>query len=59
MNEKQKLGTDPKQTEPTSKRQKRRLTFDLFLLRIEGLAHGLGRLLQAKDRSFRLLDDLA
>jgi hypothetical protein len=30
----------------------------MFLLRIEGLARGLGRLLQAKDHSFLLLDSL-
>jgi hypothetical protein len=38
---------------------KKRLTFDLFLLRIKGLARGLDRLLQTKDHSFLLLDDLA
>jgi hypothetical protein len=54
------LGAYPKQAELTSKRQtKKRLTFDLLLLRLEGLARGLGRLLQAKDRSFLLLNDLA
>jgi hypothetical protein len=30
----------------------------LLLLHLEGLARGLGRLLQAKDRSFLLLDSL-
>jgi hypothetical protein len=38
---------------------KERLTFDLPLLRLEGLARVLDRLLQAKDCSFLLLDGLA
>jgi hypothetical protein len=51
---------DPKQAEPTRKKQtKRRLTFDPLLLRLEGLARIFGRLLQAKDRSLLLLDSLA
>jgi hypothetical protein len=51
---------DPKQAERTSKIQmKKRLTFDLLLLHLEGLARILGRLLQAKDRSLLLLDGLA
>jgi hypothetical protein len=59
-NEKQNLGAYPKQAEPTSKRQtKKRLTFDLLLLRFEGFVRVLGRLLQAKDRSLLLLNSLA
>jgi hypothetical protein len=53
------LGADPKQTEPTSERQERRLTLDLLLLRLEGRARGLSRLLQDKDRSFLFFDSLA
>jgi hypothetical protein len=54
------LGADPKQVEPTSKRQaKKRLTFDLFLLRLEGLAHVLSHLPQAENRGFLLLEGLA
>jgi hypothetical protein len=54
------LGADPKQAEPTSKRQtKKRLTFDLLLLRLEGLVRGFSHLLQAKDRSLLFLDGLA
>jgi hypothetical protein len=53
------LGADPEQAESTSKRQTiKRLTFDL-LLRLEGVARGLSRLLQAKNHSFLLLDSLA
>jgi hypothetical protein len=54
------LGAGPKQAELTSKRQtKKRLNFNLLFLCLEGLAHGLSRLLQAKDHSFLLLDGLA
>jgi hypothetical protein len=57
---KKKFGADTKQAEPTSKRQtKKRLTFDLLLLRLKGFACVLGHLLQAKDHSFLLFDGLA
>jgi hypothetical protein len=60
INKKQKLGVDPKQVEPTSKRQaKKRLTFDLPLLRLEGLARVLSRLPQAENHGFLLLEGLA
>jgi hypothetical protein len=52
------LGADPKPTKPTSKRQKKLLTFDLLLLCLRGHARGLSRLLQAKDRSLLFLDSL-
>jgi hypothetical protein len=49
------------QTSRTNKQKigEGRLTIDLLLLRHEGLARDLDRLLQAKDRSFLLLDVLA
>jgi hypothetical protein len=49
------------QTSRTDKQKigERRLTFDLLLLCLKGLARDLGCLLQAKDRSFLLLDGLA
>jgi hypothetical protein len=41
------------------KGKERRLTFNLSLLRLEGHARGLSRLLQAKDHSLLFLDGLA
>jgi hypothetical protein len=60
INEKQKLGADPKQVEPTSKNTgERRLTLDLLLLCLKGLTRDLSCLPQAKNRGFLLLDGLA
>jgi hypothetical protein len=42
-----------------SRSGKRRLTFDLFLLRVKGLARVLSRLPQAKNLGFLLLEGLA
>jgi hypothetical protein len=51
---------DPKQVEPTSERQaKEQVTFDLLLLRLEGLARVLSRLPQAENHGFVLLEGLA
>jgi hypothetical protein len=53
------LGADPKQVEPTSERKaKKRLTFDLLFLRLEGLARVLSRLPQAENHGFLLLEGL-
>jgi hypothetical protein len=58
--QKTKIGSGS-QTNRTNERKtdERRLTFNLLLLRLKGLARGLGRLLQAKNHSFLLLDGLA
>jgi hypothetical protein len=54
------LGADPKQVEPTSKRQaKKRLTFDPLILCLEGLARVLSRLSLAENRGLLLLEGLA
>jgi hypothetical protein len=57
---KTKIGSGS-QTSRTNKQKtgERQLTFDLLLLRLEGLARDLGCLPQAKNRSFLLLDGLA
>jgi hypothetical protein len=49
----------PSKPKQQAKSGKRRLTFDLFFLRVKGLARVLNRLPQAKDRGFLLLEGLA
>jgi hypothetical protein len=56
INEKQKLGADPKQVERISENQ---LTFNLLPLRLEGLASVLICLSQAENRGLLLLEGLA
>jgi hypothetical protein len=48
----------PSKPNQQAKGKERRLTFDLSLLRLEGHARGLSRLLQAKDCSHLFLDGL-
>jgi hypothetical protein len=59
-NRKTKVGIGS-QTSRTDKRRtgEKQLTFDLLLLRLEGLARGLSRLPQAENRGFMLLEGLA
>jgi hypothetical protein len=58
-NTKQNWERIPNKPSQQAKSRERWLTFDLLLLCLEGHACSLSRLLQAKDRSFMLLDSLA
>jgi hypothetical protein len=57
---KTKLGANPQKDKSASeKAEESRLTFDLLLLPLEGLACPLGLALQAKDHGLLLLEGLA
>jgi hypothetical protein len=60
-NDKETKGRERIPSEPNrrTKRDERQLTFNLLLLRLEGLAHVLERLSHAENRGLLLLEGLA